>query len=106
LVIHSCSLKIAELVQAVQEVNLPNQEEGGEGREGEVIVLRSNNVAVVGGHWISIAQPFIGARGRPGSNSDSELSRFADQQIPPSCRLHRNIPRLTHYIEEANTGRG
>ena len=26
--------------------------------------------------------------------------------IPSSARLHRNVQRLTHYIEESNTGRG
>ena len=28
------------------------------------------------------------------------------QRIPKDAKIRKNIPRLTHYIEESNTGKG
>ena len=38
--------------------------------------------------------------GTPGAH------RAQQQRIPKDAKIHRNVPRLTHYIEESNTGKG
>lgn len=46
---------------------------------------------------------FIGNRQRRSSYVLSCMSRYA---VPPGHKIHRNFNRLTHFIEEANVGRG
>jgi len=36
----------------------------------------------------------------------SPAARRAQFDIPADAKVHKNTPRLTHYIEESNTGRG
>ena len=38
--------------------------------------------------------------GSPGSH------RAQQQRIPKDAKIHKNVPRLTHYIEESNQGKG
>jgi len=55
-----------------------------------------------------IIGPNTGPRGRgrvlyfgtPGAH------RAQQQRIPKDAKIHRNVKRLTHYIEESNTGKG
>lgn len=46
---------------------------------------------------------FIGNRQRRNNYVLSCMNRF---QVPPDHKIHKNFNRLTHYIEEANVGRG
>jgi len=52
---------------------------------------------------VADAVVFIGNRPRRNNYILSCMNRF---QVPPNHKIHRNFNRLTHYINEANTGRG
>ena len=63
----------------------------GEQRNG------GGNVVVVGAGG---GRPRILYFGTPGRH------RAAQQRIPKDAKIHRNVPRLTHFIEESNKGKG
>ena len=35
-----------------------------------------------------------------------EAHRAQQARVPQDAKLHKNVPRLTHYIEECNKGKG
>lgn len=59
----------------------------------------------VGARGTSVADAvvFIGNRQRRTNYVLSCMNRF---QVPPDHKIHKNFNRLTHFIEEANVGRG
>ncbi len=67
------------------------------------IVFFSPDMSLVGGNWVYFGTPREHRRGPAASRA----GRPSTSSPPPSnMNLHRNRRRLTHYLEEANTGRG
>lgn len=52
---------------------------------------------------VADAVVFIGNRQRRNNYVLGCMNRF---QVPPDHKIHNNYNRLTHYVEEANVGRG
>ena len=60
------------------------------------------------GQWLLMA-PSHRAQGQYHAAAERRRRQRRQRQVwraPTDARLHMNTPRLTHYIEEANTGRG
>jgi len=47
-----------------------------------------------------------GGRGRVLYFGSPGAHRAGQQRIPRDAKIHQNVPRLTHFIEESNTGKG
>lgn len=64
---------------------------------------RSRRVGNIDVGTVADTVVFIGNRQRRSNYVLSCMNRF---QVPPDHKIHKNFNRLTHYIEEANVGRG
>ncbi len=65
------------------------------------VVLFSPELSLAGGNWVYFGTPRAYRRG-----PDSRPSTSSPPPPHTPRRMHRNRPRLTHYLEEANTGKG
>merc|ERR1712058_163563 len=79
-----------------------NREANGQAEQNEP--RPSRNVVVVGANGsemgISRGRPRLLYFGTPAGHGAEQ------QRIPKDAKIHLNVPRLTHYIEESNQGKG
>jgi len=59
------------------------------------LMMMNDQIGVAGGQWVYF-----------GGSSSPSASTSRRPYNPPPGRLHRNVSRLTHYLEESNTGKG
>jgi len=71
-------------------------------REEAARPSRRNNLEI--GPGVQDTVLFIGNRQR--RNNNYVVGCMNRYIVPPDHKIHRNFNRLTHYIEEANVGRG
>lgn len=73
----------------------------GNSREESIHPSRHNNVDVG-----NVGDTVVFIDNRLRRSNEYVLNCMDRHQVPPDHKIHKNIPRLTHYIEEANVGRG
>lgn len=101
--LHVSSTDVWEALVAIREARLRRERE----REFYPLAARPswiNRSSTVGTPRASHTVVIIGDRGRPQTyNRQGQNPMFA---IPRNHKIHQNVSRLTHYIEEPNVGSG
>jgi len=99
------ALDVLSRIRSVNNSNEPAGRDSGE-REGDAGAGPSNPPPNRGSGSYLIIGPGSRARARLLYFGSPGAHRAQMQRIPKDAKIRKNIPRLTHYIEESNTGKG